>query len=71
MYQYNNKHNITVCLSPAEVVTEIGGSGIENNATVEGGWIEEGGGGEETAPVEHKGGGKVGGHCTDELTVYI
>ena len=46
---------------------EIGGRWVENNTTVKGRRIEEGSGGEELGPVEHKGGGKVGDHCANEL----
>ena len=58
---------LTVCLSPAEVVTEIGGGGIKDHSSIEGGGVEEGGGGEELGPVEDEGGGKVGGDDTDEF----
>lgn len=42
----------TVSLSPAEVVPEVFGGGIEDHSAVKGGWVDDGGGWEEVGPVE-------------------
>lgn len=64
---YSNSKELTVSLSPAEVVTEIGGRWVENNTPIKSRRIEERSGGEELGPMEDKRGGKVGDHCADEL----
>ena len=58
---------LTVCLSPTEVITQISHAGIKNNATIKCGGVEKWSGGKELAPEENERGSKMRGHCADEF----
>lgn len=60
---------LTVCLSPAEVVSQVTVARIQDNAPVEPGRIKEGLLHKILLPVEHVGGGELGGHVRHQFTV--
>lgn len=60
---------LTVCLSPAEVVSQVTVARIQDNASVEPGRIEEGLLRKILLPVEHVGGGELGGDVRHQFTV--
>ena len=60
---------LTVCLSPAEVVSQVTVARIQDHASVEPRGIEKGLLGKILLPVEDVGRGELGGHVGHQLTV--
>lgn len=60
--------NMTVSLSPREIISDGIGRWVKNHPTIKGRWVNEGRGGEERGPIEHIASSEVGRHCRHNLT---
>lgn len=63
------QYALTICLPPAEVVSEVAVARIQDHTSIKAWRVQEGLLPKKLLPVKHIGGGELGGHVGHQLTV--